>query len=258
MKPELNEFGLIKDSMQNASRLAFFRDFAKAFQECIYSENISQALASVTGYQEHVSWQNMFFDRSTGTLEHQDSWYLDTEPAGHLVGVWYALEDIRDASGPFFIAPGSHKIGLLDRAQIPAHEDFVKAVRSVATEKNLEMSKMLLDKGDIILWHPFTIHGAYQNSDPQLSRKSFTCHFYPKGLKAKDIEQGKLVSIYDHDKPKETSNPNIYSAYRYDDRVYNVLVYAKYLWSQLKRNKQYFVMRRDSNPSGKGADGKGL
>ena len=37
----------------------------------------------------------MFFDRSTGTVEHQDSWYLDTDPPGNLVGVWYALEDIQ-------------------------------------------------------------------------------------------------------------------------------------------------------------------
>lgn len=257
MRPELNDFGLIKESMQNASRLGFFKNFSQAFQNCIYSSNVSKALENVTGFKKHVSWQNMFFDSSTGTLEHQDSWYLDTEPAGNLVGVWYALENIEEASGPFFVSPGSHKIGLLKREDYPAHEDFVEAVRLTSVEKSLETSKMLLDKGDILLWHPFTIHGALQNQDPHLSRKSFTSHFYPMGLKAKDIEQGKLVSIYDHEHPKKTCNPDIFSAYRYDDRVYSLLVYAKYFWDQMKRKKEFFVMRRDSNPSGKGADGKG-
>ena len=168
------------------------------------------------------------------------------------------MEDIQEASGPFFIAPGSHKIGLLKREDYPAHEDFVQAVRDASTEQNLEMSQMLLSKGDIILWHPFTIHGALQNKDPQVSRKSFTSHFYPMGLKAKDVERGKLISIYDHANPKKTCNPNIYSAYRFDDRVYNLLVYAKYYWNRLKQNKQFFVMRRDANPRGEGADGKGV
>jgi len=55
----------------------------------------------------------MFFDQSVGTIEHQDSWYLDTEPAGRLIGVWYALEEIDRNSGPFFVVPKSHTLKLV-------------------------------------------------------------------------------------------------------------------------------------------------
>ena len=39
-------------------------------------------------------YQNMIFDKSTSTVDHIDSYYLDTIPAGELVGVWIALEGI--------------------------------------------------------------------------------------------------------------------------------------------------------------------
>ena len=93
------------------------------------------------------------------------------------------------------------------------------------------------------------------SSQPEI----FYVPFLPHGSKSKkDVERGKLISIYDHANPKKTCNPNIYSAYRFDDRVYNLLVYAKYYWNRLKQNKQFFVMRRDANPRGEGADGKGV
>ena len=46
-------------------------------------------------------WQNMFFDKSVGTVDHFDSWYLDTDPPGSLIGAWFALEDIDGKGGTF-------------------------------------------------------------------------------------------------------------------------------------------------------------
>ena len=50
----------------------------------------------------------MFFDKSTATIPHIDSWYLDTLPKGDLLGAWIALEDIRSENGSFYVYPGSH------------------------------------------------------------------------------------------------------------------------------------------------------
>ena len=44
------------------------------------------------------------FDRATGTIDHIDTWYLDTEPMGHLIAAWVALEDI-DGQGEFHVYP---------------------------------------------------------------------------------------------------------------------------------------------------------
>ena len=51
----------------------------------------------------------MFFDKSKGTQLHQDTWYLDTQPRGNLVGVWIALENINMSSGPFVVYTNTDK-----------------------------------------------------------------------------------------------------------------------------------------------------
>ncbi len=75
-RPKLSSNNFIEESMENASRLAFFRNFSKSIQSCIYDDNVVKALTSVSskmqGGSQFVSWQNMFFDKSIGTIEHQD------------------------------------------------------------------------------------------------------------------------------------------------------------------------------------------
>ncbi len=244
-RPRLNKYSYIEESMQNASRLKFFNNFSSKIQSCLYGKNVSKALSCVTGKEKHISWQNMFFDKSTGTIEHQDSWYLDTQPPGGLVGVWYALENIHQNSGPFFVFPGSHKMGLIEREKFPDHNDFVTEIQRISNQLNIPKKAMCLNKGDILLWHPFLIHGAFQCSDESKSRKSFTSHFYPQGLTAKDTEKKKLLSIYNHNKPKPTANKDICLAYRYHDYFYNVLVCFLYIKNKLKTNKLFSMRRED-------------
>lgn len=244
-RPELDDNGFIKESMQNSSRLAFFKKFSSTMQSCIYADNVATALKTLSLEDEHISWQNMFFDKSVGTIEHQDSWYLDTEIPGKLIGIWYALEDIHPDSGAFFVVPKSHKIGLLDRANFPNHDDFVKEVQAQIKHLGAEKKPMTLNQGDIILWHPFLIHGAFNCDDKALSRKSFTSHFYPKKYRAKDTEKDKFLSIYNHQNPKATINPRILSAFRFNDYFYNILVYILYFKDRLLKIKTRLSMRRE-------------
>ncbi|ABW25429.1 phytanoyl-CoA dioxygenase family protein [Acaryochloris marina] len=245
MRPKLNQYGFIQESMKDASRLAFFSRFSLKIQECIYDNCISQALTNLTDEKEHISWQNMFFDQSTGTIEHQDSWYLDTDPPGNLIGVWYALENIYEDSGPFFVIPGSHKYGLIDRKKYSQHNDYLNAVTDVSNKLQAQKKIMSLQKGDILLWHSYLIHGALLCEDSSKSRKSFTSHFYPKKLRAKNTEKRKLFSIYDHKNPKPTLNPNIYSAYKYNDFFYNIIVYLLYSKNILTNIDRAWSMRRE-------------
>jgi phytanoyl-CoA hydroxylase len=244
MRPSVSERGYLIESMQNASRLALHRDFARTFQDCIYHQAVARALSLVSGAQQHVSWQNMLFDQSTGTVEHQDSWYLDTDPPGQLMGVWYALEDIEEGSGPFFVCPRSHKLGMLDRAAYPEHRAFVAAVRNLMGEHSLELEPCLLRRGDVLIWHPYLVHGALTQTDAALSRKSFTSHFYPRGSRAKDTESKKLLSIYDHASPRPTRTPDLFTAYRFPDVTYNGLVYAKFALDALRSGRACLDMGR--------------
>jgi phytanoyl-CoA dioxygenase PhyH len=49
------------------------------------------------------------FDANTATPAHQDWWYLDSIPNGHLLAAWIALEDIEEDAGRFYVIPQTHK-----------------------------------------------------------------------------------------------------------------------------------------------------
>jgi len=183
MRPTLSEHGYITESMENATNLGLYPEFSGAMKDCIHHGSVSEVLKLISGYEKHVMWENMFFDRSVGTIEHQDHWYLDTEPAGHLVGVWIALEDIHEDSGPFFIVPGSHKHELIGLQDAKTHEEFRLRSKEMIRARNYEFIPCLLKKGDVIFWHPSLVHGAFSNSDERFSRKSFTSHYYPYGMR---------------------------------------------------------------------------
>ena len=141
----------------------------------------------------------MFFDNSTGTKLHQDTWYLDTVPNGKLVGVWIALEDIDITSGPFCIYShtdtkkvGMNEFNFDDLENDPKFKKaFPKADRYDFTAR----------KGDILIWDSFSIHGALSPKDSTKTRKSITAHFYPSDLKPQDPPVKRVFSIYNHKKP---------------------------------------------------------
>ena len=201
VRPTLNEHGHIVESMQDATRLGLAPRFSGALKKCIYHHSISDGLAVIDGHAKHVSWQDMFFDLSTGTIEHADSWYIDTDPAGSLIGAWMALEDIQIDAGPFFVMPGSHRIKALDQGSYPDHEQFRLATLKQIQEHGFKPLAMPLNKGDVLFWHPSTIHGGFSNKDPRFSRKSLTSHYFPLG--ARRQREAGLPSV------EPTHNPNM-------------------------------------------------
>jgi ectoine hydroxylase-related dioxygenase (phytanoyl-CoA dioxygenase family) len=43
------------------------------------------------------------FDANTAAAAHQDWWYLDSIPNGHLLAAWIGLEDIEEDAGGFYV-----------------------------------------------------------------------------------------------------------------------------------------------------------
>ncbi len=237
IRPELNEYGFIRESIADPSRLGLFPLFSNAIKECIYHGAVSDALTALDGHERHISWQDMFFDLSTGTIEHADTWYLDTDPAGSLVGVWFALENIEEQAGTFFVMPGSHRVPPLDKARYLDHEEFRKATQKMIERHGFEAKGMPISKGDVILWHPFLVHGAFANRDPRFSRKSFTSHFFPYGAKRKEMAATPI---------DPTHNPLLFRVKHRHDAISNLALYTKFCAHALRGSKPKMDMRRKS------------
>jgi len=186
-RPRLSSNGFLIESILNPSQQIQAPRFAATVRELIYHGAVFDALASVCpGCHDFISWQDMAFDRSTGTVDHIDSWYLDTEQAGGVLGLWIALEDIFMESGPFFVCPKSQLLGEIPKSLAPTHDLFLAVVQERLLKHELAKVPMLLRQGDILVWNSLLIHGAFSPSDDSYSRKSLTAHFYPLGKRRSD------------------------------------------------------------------------
>ena len=129
MRPKLTPFGFIENSMLYPANLKLSPRFSQSVEACLTDAAVSDMLSLLSGASKHTMMQNMLFDCSTGTIEHQDHYYLDANPPGKMIAAWYALEDIHPDSGCFFVLPGSHKVEPVRRGQISDfsdHEDYRK------------------------------------------------------------------------------------------------------------------------------------
>lgn len=248
-RPKITPEGFMEESMSDPINLKLFPKFSGATLRCLIDDNISTVLNILSGASSHTIWQTMFFDKSTGTIEHQDHYYLDTNPPGHLIGAWYALENINEEAGCFFVLPGSHQGKIIDREKITTkktgiegyfsdYEQMRKKIMNLIQENKYEYKIFPLNKGDVLFWHPNTIHGAYKNQNPQFSRKSFTAHYYPSHLER----------LYDKGpKTKKSANQNILIR-KNELRLLarNMRFYTTYLLNQITDQRPLMDMRRES------------
>lgn len=196
---KLSPEGFIINSMMNPVELLLNPQFSGAIKDCLIDEAVSEVLKALSGNPKHTLWQSMFFDKSTGTVAHQDHYYLDTVPGGGNIAAWYALEDIHEEAGCFFVVPGSHKNDVITeegnvRQMFEDHDNFLMKTQELISKFNYQRLPCPLKKGDVLFWHPYTIHGSFENKNPQYSRKSFTAHYFPSQAQIKNRPLGKMRS----------------------------------------------------------------
>lgn len=219
--PLLDERGNLRNSIQNPHLLGALPAFREAVEAIVFSKPIHEALCAQLGEGSFVNWQTMLFDRSVGTKVHQDSWYLDTLPQGGVVGAWIALEDISRDCGPFKVY--EHTQG--QRVE-PTAYNFDALEEDPAFQRDFpgaRCQRLLLNKGDVILWNSFLFHGADLPSSNQHTRKSLTAHFYRQGASLQPQPIQRAFSIYDHAHPQPTAVPGLLKAATINPLLYSAL-----------------------------------
>lgn len=169
--------------VQNFLDIHHYKRFPKFRQlalDIYFSDEMLSALPKITGSPEHNLMQSMLFDANTETVPHQDWWYLDTVPNGHLLGAWIALEDIYEDAGRFFVMPGTHEVKL-HKENMP-HSEWLAVVKKYFDENRQRVSTPALKKGDVLFWNSRTIHGALPKINPARSRRSLTAHYMPSHM----------------------------------------------------------------------------
>ena len=160
----LTDEGFLAESMQTPTKQISAGPLRKSVKNLLVSESLSEKLSLLSGgFDKFVIWQNMLFDKSTGTVDHADTWYLDTSPKGLMIAAWIALEDIHEDAGRFFVIPKSNKLKLKQNSSenITDHYEYANFIDDYVKSKNLIRYAPPLKKGDVLFWHPNTIHGSF-------------------------------------------------------------------------------------------------
>lgn len=160
------------------ARYPSFRAFAT--EGILTAKPLTEIFRALFGGENPKIVQSMYFEGNAATWEHQDSYYLDSEKTGRMAAAWIAIEDITAKAGRFFICPGSHRVyrGMqtLSNNIAANHEAYIQSVVAKIRELKLEIRAPLLQKGDVLFWNSWTIHGSVDSQDPEHSRSSITCH----------------------------------------------------------------------------------
>lgn len=180
----LNEKGWVMNPILNLQSLnpKYFRRLrASAVNDVLANINMQGCFEALLGDKPKIV-QSMYFEGNSATWEHQDTYYLDAETLGDMGAAWVALEDISARAGRFFICPGSHKIELEKQNKetniADNHSTYIKKIVGIMKERKMEIRAPLLESGDVLFWHAWTMHGSLKSEDIT-SRSSITMHAIP-------------------------------------------------------------------------------
>lgn len=131
-----------------------------------------------------LPFQTLNFPVGTRQWAHSDTIHFNSIPAGYMVGVWVALEDIDEDNGPLIYYPGSHKMreySMQDFGLEPGYANYKHyeaRMQELIASENLQPEYGTIKKGEALIWHANLIHGGAPQKDVSRSRHSQVTHCY--------------------------------------------------------------------------------
>jgi phytanoyl-CoA hydroxylase len=177
---KLTEYGYSEESFLNVHDYPDYPGFCEAARQIFCLPQVREALTQLTGSADHNLMQSMLFDLNAATPAHQDWYYLDSIPSGHLLAGWFALEDIHEDAGRFYVLPKSNQVDFdLTAEEKVSNAPYVQKLKDYVASHQSDIYAPALKKGDVLFWNSRTIHGSLDIRNPKYSRKSLTAHYLP-------------------------------------------------------------------------------
>ena len=182
MKPN-KEAKNIEDEISKLFRIhttGIFKDF-------IFREDLLDILEDLLGSDIDCFLSQFIFKNpgAWGQPWHQDSSYFpfDKEPQ---VGVWIATSKATTENGCLVVLPESH----LEPLHEHLPDDRKNSNYGYTEIKDHDFSKeipMLLDKGDVLIFHSFLMHKSYDNKSRE-RRTAMVYHFAETGTNFGEVD----------------------------------------------------------------------
>ncbi len=143
--------------------------------------------------REAIPFQTLNFKYGSRQKPHSDSIHFHSLPERFMCGVWVALEDISSQSGPVTYYPESHKLPVFDYQDIspefrPAsslpgsfyYDQYEPFIQKAMDIHGFSPEKLIIKKGDLLIWSANIVHGGTAIENPDLTRWSQVNHYYFK------------------------------------------------------------------------------
>ena len=130
--------------------------------------------------------QTMHFYEGSEHPLHQDQYYLPD-----CMSAWIAMVDVDEHNGPLVVQPGSHRGRLVSKSDArhelqpgetymdQQHGRYFPLVREAFRENGHDPAQVLVNRGDVVLFHGRLIHGGAPVRRPGTPRHALACHYIP-------------------------------------------------------------------------------
>ncbi len=167
----------------------------------------------VDNYGKATLYTSLFFELGSQQPLHRDTPYFYSGTKGGYMGVWVALDDVDENNGALIAVKGSHELpepNLVElKNRFHPNEDvpssspllfdaYNQELINAAHDCGLSTQVCNVNKGDLIIWNPQTLHGGLPHHDKTRTRRSFVMHITPKNMPMKHMDY-----FFHRDKPIE-------------------------------------------------------
>ena len=166
----------------------------------IFDKNqfLLEIIDSFWSKRETCVYTSLYFEEGTQQPIHRDAPLFCTFPENLFLGVWFALEDANTSNGALNVVPYGHhlshdeysvrkkiaeSLNVWDKDVPFIHNElwlkYQDWVSKDIHSKDLEVHRIDVNKGDIVIWHPMLPHGGSYIDSPGLTRHSIVMHVTP-------------------------------------------------------------------------------
>ncbi|MBM5815150.1 MAG: phytanoyl-CoA dioxygenase family protein [Cyanobacteria bacterium K_Offshore_surface_m2_239] len=145
-------------------------------------------LSTVYG-REPFAFQTLNFAVGSEQPYHSDAIHFHSYPLGFMCGVWIALRDVENESGPLIYYPGSHRLPYLsaqslglDPVQVAAEPHpqrfFQDHWHAAVQSGGFPLTRFLAKRGEVLIWHANLLHGGEPVQSRSCRRWSQVIHYF--------------------------------------------------------------------------------
>jgi len=196
----LHREGLLSDNM--LTRVVNLHHSVSSLKQ-VFFESMESSSKITDLYGRATLYTSLFFEKGSQQSLHRDTPYFYTGNQNGYMGVWAALDDVTEDNGALIAVKGSHKIPEPDLIKlknqfyrftsVPSSSEklfnaYNEKIIAISDSIGLEKFVCKVSKGDIIVWHPSTLHGGMLHKDLKKTRRSFVMHITPKNTPVKHMD----------------------------------------------------------------------